>query len=310
MAIPKLSDRIENALNESRILLLGGQVLLVFSYRICFEPGFERLSFSGQLAEVLSLGINTAVMGWLIWPAAFHQIAERGAESETVNALTSSVLDWALLPLALGLGLGLYPVIVSLKLAHAASIATLCCAFALVAWYGSLLARDSKGVSADQENQRAANHNEKGSADSDLSNRIKKVLVECRMALPGAQAFLGFQFSIVFAQGFDLIPRSSQLIHFISLLATTVSIVLLIAPAAFHRLAEQGRDTERFHTVASRLLLFALVFLAPGMAGELFIVTRKLTDNLVLSIIISGALLLGFYALWFGASMLRRRREA
>lgn len=90
------------------------------------------------------------------------------------------------------------------------------------------------------------------------------------MALPGAQAFLGFQFAIVFAPGFERLPRPWQLIHFGSLLATTVSTVLLITPAAYHRIHEAGEDTEHFHRVASRLLLTALVFLGPGMAGDLF----------------------------------------
>src|SRR5207253_2450315 len=36
-----------------------------------------------------------------------------------------------------------------------------------------------------------------------------------------------------------------------------------------------GEDTEHFHKVASRFLLGALVFLAPGMAGDLLIVLRK-----------------------------------
>jgi len=311
MAIPELSDRIETALNESRMLLLGGQVLLGFSYRICFEQGFERLPHSGQLAEVVSLSINTAVLGWLIWPSAFHQIAERGVESEIINTVITRVLDWALLPFAVGLGLGLYPVIVSLHVAYAAPIAAFFCVFALALWYGSLVARDSaKPQNQDTGNNGGSrgteNQDQDGAAHSDLSTRIKEVLMECRMALPGAQAFLGFQFAIVFAQGFEQIPRSSQLVHFISLLSTTVSIVLLIAPAAFHRLAERGRDTERFHRVASRLLLSALIFLAPGMAGELFIVIRKVTDDALLSIIVSGVLLLGFYVLWFGVSILRR----
>ena len=142
--------------------------------------------------------------------------------------------------------------------------------------------------------------------EPNLSDRIKKVLMECRMALPGAQAFLGFQFAIVFAQGFAELPRSSQLVHFGSLVATTISIVLLIAPAAYHRLAEQGEDTEHFHRVASRLLLTALVFLAPGMAGDLLVVMRQVTGANAFSIWMSVLLLGSFYALWFGVSFWKR----
>jgi hypothetical protein len=55
---------------------------------------------------------------------------------------------------------------------------------------------------------------------------------------PFSCAFLGFQFAIVFAQGFEQLPR--QLLHFVSLLATTIATVLLITPAPYHRIHEAG----------------------------------------------------------------------
>ena len=127
------------------------------------------------------------------------------------------------------------------------------------------------------------------------------------MALPGAQAFLGFQFAIVFMQDFERLPRSWQIIHFMTLLATTVAIVLLIAPAAYHRIHEAGEDTEHFYKIAGRLLLIALVFLGPGMAGDLFVVIAKVTQSPGLAGVSAGILLLGFYGLWFGVSAWRRK---
>lgn len=41
--MPKLSDAVDNVFSEARMLLLGGQVLLGFSFRICFEKRFEQL---------------------------------------------------------------------------------------------------------------------------------------------------------------------------------------------------------------------------------------------------------------------------
>jgi hypothetical protein len=302
----KLSDRIENVLNESRMLLLGGQVLLGFSYRICFEPGFERITSAARLAEVCGVGIMTAGLGWLIWPAAFHQISARGLPTEAVEKFTTRILDWALLPLAFGIALTVYPVTNALRLPHPAWIGAVTGLFALAAWYGGLLSQRSI-----QNRKRAKSSQKPDQRDeSTLSDRIKKVLIECRMALPGAQAFLGFQFAIVFAQSFDRLPRSSQLVHFASLLSTTIAIVLLIAPAAYHRLVEGGEDTERFHRVASRLLLAALVFLAPGMAGDLFVVIRQITGSGPLATWISGLLLVVFYFLWFGVSAWKRKARA
>jgi len=53
---------------------------------------------------------------------------------------------------------------------------------------------------------------------------------------PGAQALLGFQFAVMLVDGFDQLPASSQYLHLVSLVAVALSTVLLIAPAAYHRL--------------------------------------------------------------------------
>jgi hypothetical protein len=299
-----LTDRIENVLNEARMLLLGGQVLLGFSYRVFFEPGFDRIIKPARVAQLCGVAVMTAGLGLLIWPAAFHQIAEKGRPTEAIETFTTRVLDWALLPLAAGLALTLYPVACALRLPNAAWIGGASGVVALAIWYGGLLVQGSR-MTVDQSMPQKPEQQDPGS-ESNLSDRIKKVLIECRMALPGAQAFLGFQFAIVFAQGFDDLPRSSLLVHFGSLLATTMAIVLLIAPAAHHRLIEHGENTERFHRLASRFLLAALVFLAPGMAGDFFVVILKLTSAEGLAATSSTLLLLAFYALWFGVSLWRR----
>lgn len=305
----QLSDRIENVLNEARMLLLGGQVLLGFTYRICFEPAFDRISQPAQVAEITALGLMTAGLGWLVWPAAYHRIAERGRETERIHSLTTVVLDWALLPFCIGLGLSFYPVLVVLRVPHAPWIAAAIFVLSLSAWYGSgLLRRGGEKRRKVRAELAAEEQKQHKSGDSRVAERIKKVLIECRMALPGAQAFLGFQFAIVFTEDFGRLPRSSQWIHFASLIFTTFAIVLLIAPAAYHRLAEAGEDTEHFHMVASYLLLAALVFLAPGMAGDLYIVFAKVSGSKLLGMVVGGALLMSFYVLWFAISALKRRK--
>lgn len=304
--MPKLSDAVENVLNEARILLLGGQVLLGFSFRISFEQRFDQIARTAQMAEIIGLGIMTAALGWLVWPAAFHQITEKGRTTASVHAFTTNVLDWALLPFAVGLALTLYTVSAALELPYSAAIGSAAGAFSIAVWYG--WSRADRKPGAKQKVQTELARQEKNDADKrDLGDRIKKVLIECRMALPGAQAFLGFQFAIVFAQGFEQLRRPWQIIHFASLLATTVATVLLIAPAAYHRIHEAGEDTEHFHKVASRLLLMALVFLGPGMAGDLFVVIARETQSPGTAGAIAGLLLLAFYGLWFGVSAWRRK---
>jgi hypothetical protein len=224
----------------------------------------------------------------------------------SIHAFTTNVLDWALLPFALGLALTLYTVAAALELPYAPVIGAAAGIFATAIWYG--WSRAGRKPDAKQRVQKELAQQEQKNRDKpELSDRIKKVLLECRMALPGAQAFLGFQFAIVFAQGFEQLPRPWQIIHFVSLLATTVATVLLITPAAYHRIHEAGEDTEHFHKVASRLLLTALVFLGPGMAGDLFVVIAKVTQSPSAAGASAGLLLLAFYGLWFGVSAWQRK---
>jgi Family of unknown function (DUF6328) len=88
-----------------------------------------------------------------------------------------------------------------------------------------------------------------------------------------------------------------------------VSTILLIAPAAYHRIAEGREDTEHFLKVASRLLLVALVFLAPGLTGDLVLVIHRVWHTTTPGIVLASGLLVIFYALWFGYTAWARARR-
>jgi hypothetical protein len=110
----------------------------------------------------------TAALGWLIWPAAFHQIAVKGRMTAGLHAFTSKVLDWALLPIALGLALTQYTVASALDLRFAAAIGAGAGAFALCIWYAWSLAgrpRDSKR----KVHQQLSQQEQKQRGEPDLS---------------------------------------------------------------------------------------------------------------------------------------------
>jgi hypothetical protein len=88
-------------------------------------------------------------------------------------------------------------------------------------------------------------------------------------------------------------------------------VVLLMAPAAYHRLAEHGEETGRFHRVASRFVLAALAPLALGIAGDLAVVGWKLTGSVPAAAALAGGAVLLFAATWAAyplASRLATRR--
>jgi hypothetical protein len=150
---------------------------------------------------------------------------------------------------------------------------------------------------------------EKSDGKISVKDKIGHVLLESRMVLPGAQALLGFQIAIILQESFDALPASSKMVHLASLACVALSILLLMTPAAYHRIVEQGEETEHFHKVASRLLLISTVPLALGLTGDCFVVVRKVLDSTPAALVAAGLNLLVCLGLWFGFSLVQRSRR-
>jgi amino acid permease len=142
-----------------------------------------------------------------------------------------------------------------------------------------------------------------------LSDKIKHVLTECRVVLPGSQTLLGFQFISILTESFDKLPDGSKYVHLASLGLNALAIVLLMTPAAYHRLVERGEETEHFHRFASKVLVAALVPLALGLCGDVYVVVLKVTDSQLVSVVAALVTLAVFWELWFGLTLYRRTQR-
>jgi hypothetical protein len=170
---------------------------------------------------------------------------------------------------------------------------------ALAFWYGPYAVRG----------RRETEDKEDAVENTPLDQRIVEVLTEARVLLPGAQALLGFQLAIVLMETFERLPEAAQVVHLVSLGFVALATIVLMAPAAYHRIVESGRDTERLHEFASRMLLLALGLLGPGFSGDLYVVLRR-AGHPQAAIPAAVAALLVFYGAWFGAMLWLRRRRA
>jgi hypothetical protein len=83
-----------------------------------------------------------------------------------------------------------------------------------------------------------------------------------------------------------------------------------MAPAAFHRIVEQGNDTERLHRFSSLMVLVALVPLGLGIAGDFYVVAQKVLGSSTIALGLASASVLFFFGLWFGLTLLVRARTA
>jgi len=139
-----------------------------------------------------------------------------------------------------------------------------------------------------------------------LDSAAGHVLEECRMVLPGIQALFGFQLIAVFNQGFgEKLSRPEQLVHLVALVLTTLSMALVMTPAALHRMAEPKKVSERFLWLASNMILAGMFPLALAVGLDAYVVASVVLHNDVLAALIAAVLVLVFAALW----LLLPRRE-
>ena len=291
---------MQNALDETRILILGSQVFLGFQFRATFEPGYEALPHHTQYLKFVALVLMMIAVGMLMSPGPYHQIVERGEDNDRIHSFATSIAELALLPFAIGFGVDLFLAVEKLMGSAAGIICgALIILIALFFWYGiEAIMRPRRAPEIREEQEMGEKQGDK--SGTKIKDKIKHVLTEARVVLPGAQAMLGFQLAVLLMESFDKLPESSKYVHLASLSMIALSVILLMTPAAYHRIVERGEETEHFHRFASRLLLAAMVPLALGLSGDFFIVTRKVTGATGLAVGLTALMLALFYGLWFG----------
>lgn len=289
-----LQDKVSFALNETRMLILGVQVLIGFEYEVFFEKKFEETQSYSQDLQIVSLLLLVVTIVLLIAPTIFHRMLGADCHTEHVLGFTTNIVGCALYPFALALGISIYCCLETvIDPLWAAMAGTILIIAALWTWFlGPYLAkrisrRERKGIM-----NRA----------STLEVRLQHVLTEARVMLPGAQALLGFQLIIFFMEGFATLAKSAQWVHAGSLLFIAATVIMLVSPAAFHRIADSGEIAERSYRFANSMVLFEAIPLGLGLAGDLYVVLIKASIRPLMALIGSSFILLVSYGLWFGYS--------
>jgi hypothetical protein len=243
----------------------------------------------------------------LILPGTYHRIVEEGNASDRVHALTGKVATIALLPflasLAIDVGIiGERIFGTTGGIAAGAAVGVI----ALLFWYGiEIWRKRSTG-----EAERAMTKRQQGvSEQTGLHEKIDQMLTEARVILPGSQALLGFQLAIVLTQAFDRLPSSVKVVHGAALLFVALSIVLLMAPAAYHRIVYKGEDSEEFHRIGSLFVTYSTIPLALGLAADVFVVGTKIVPSELASALVATAVLALLLGLWHGLPWIARWRR-
>ena len=293
-----LGERVHEALEEGRTLILGAEIILGLLFRSVFEPGYETLPRFSQYVIMTALAFIVGAFSLLTWPVAYHRIVEDGHDHPRLHKFLIAVTRPALPLFGMSMALTLF---VATQMIAGVTAGIVAGSSLLV---GGFYLRHAFGA----PHPKSARHttNKQTTEKTDLDARVSNVLTELKMVLPGAQALLGFQFITMLLEGFESQPRSAKLVHLASLLATALSVTLLLSPAAHHRIVEEGENTEEFLHFASRMLLAAMATLALGISGDFSIVVLKITTSTLLAAIGGVGVLIATYGLWFGFTLYRR----
>ena len=128
------------------------------------------------------------------------------------------------------------------------------------------------------------------------------------MVLPGIQTLFGFQLIAGFNQGFGKLAAGEQSLHYVSLVLVALAIAVIMTPAAYHRIVEQGSVSQFFVSLISWLIAAAMVPLAIALSLEVYLVGMVIFGERGLSAIVAGVLLAIFGALWFAFPFAMRQR--
>jgi hypothetical protein len=134
------------------------------------------------------------------------------------------------------------------------------------------------------------------------------LLEECRMVLPGIQALFGFQLIAVFNQGFgEKLSHGQQLLHLAAIVLTTLSMALVMTPAALHRQAEPASVSERFLWMASNMVLAGMFPLALAVGLDAYVVASIVLDKELVAALLAVVLMAVFTVLWLVLPRRERR---
>lgn len=292
------------------MLVLGAEILIGFQFTATFQSGFKQLAFASREANLIALTLTLITVAFLLSPPAFHQITMKGNDSPSVVRFTIGVMKIALFPFALALGASLF--IPAREIAGpAAGIVTAIAAtgVAFLFWYGPGLLPAANRSKGRKDTPAMESGKKDKSGPTALHDKIRQILTEARVILPGNQALLGFQLTVILQQSFRDLQPALQRVHLASLLLMALSTVLLLTPAPYHRIVEHGEETEGFYRVASFLVLSSLPPLAAGICGDFFVVVFSMTRSWLQAIIAVAFMVLVFATMWLAYPWFRRARQ-
>ncbi|MFC9363501.1 DUF6328 family protein [Rhodococcus sp. NPDC057014] len=139
-----------------------------------------------------------------------------------------------------------------------------------------------------------------------LARNFSELLQELRVSQAGVQILFAFLLAVAFTEVYEEQSFGLRMLHLVTVLLTTVSSALLIAPAVWHRvLFRQGHQADILRK-ANLFALWGVGFLAAAMTGTVILIAEVAVGGPV-AIVTGVVAALMFATLWFALPRLFNR---
>jgi MFS family permease len=138
--------------------------------------------------------------------------------------------------------------------------------------------------------------------------RYSELLGELRTIIPGVQVLFAFLLTVPFSARFAEVDQVGKAIFTVSLMAVTAATVLLLGPAAYHRLADEP-DRRRRLRYGVRLALVGMALLALSISCAVFVVGRLTFDDTRVGAGLAAATAVAAALLWYIVPVIQRWRS-
>jgi O-antigen/teichoic acid export membrane protein len=139
-----------------------------------------------------------------------------------------------------------------------------------------------------------------------VDRELIELLNELRVALPGVQFLFAFLLIVPFQQTRDQLTDFQKDVYFVALLAAAVATVLLIAPAAQHRVLFRQKDKEQLLKRSNAYAFAGLVVLGLAICAAILLVVDVLFTN-TLAWVAAGVIGVLLAIIWMAVPYWRRR---
>ncbi len=298
-----MAQKFQTSLDETRLLMLASQILFGFQFQTVFSDQFATFTLTMRRVDAGALLLMVVALALLLAAPSQHRLVEHGHITGRIRGTVTRYTEAALLPFSLSFGLDIYLVFAhgfgeAVGIAVGAAIFVL----AIASWYVAEFVYREWILEKTRDIDHLRN------VKTDITTRTAQMLTEARIALPGAQALIGFQLAVMMTRAFVDLPQASRLVHGASLLCVAVALVLLVAPAAFHRIAFGGDDTERFYRIGSNLVTVALLPLALGVSGDVYVAIERILGSGAAAIATAAGSFAMLSVFWFFYPLYLRMR--